>query len=75
MSDTEKICDSDVEVGDIASQFDENWRFLCVAVIEPNPVCRCLDKLMRDGYISKDQIFYKYFCIYCAPWGRKHLQH
>ena len=41
------ICDSDDEVVDNASQFDENWRFLCAADVEANPVCRRLDKLIR----------------------------
>ena len=53
MSDTKKICYSDVEVFDNASQFDQNWGFLCVADVQEDPVCRRLDKLKRDGYILK----------------------
>lgn len=60
VSNTEAICDSDLEVVGNASQFDENQRFLCFADVEVDPVCRRLDKLVRDGYISKVQIFYKY---------------
>ena len=51
--------DSDVSVDHI-NNFDENWRFLCVADVEADPVCRRLDKLIRDGEISKENILYKY---------------
>ena len=60
MSDTDTICDSEVDIADSIAEFDENWRFLCVADVEADPVCRRLDKLIRNGSISKDQIFYKY---------------
>ena len=45
---------------DNITEFDKNWRFLCAADVEADPVCRRLDKLIRNGNISKDQIFYKY---------------
>lgn len=60
LSDTEKICDSDVEVVHNALQFDKNWTFLFVTDVEEAPVCRCLDELIRDGFFLKDQIFYRY---------------
>ena len=60
MRDTDTICDSEVDIADSIAEFDENWRFLCVADVEADPVCRRLDKLIRNGSISKDQIFYKY---------------
>ena len=31
-----------------------------MADVEADPVCRRLDKLVRNGNISKNQIFYKY---------------
>ena len=52
--------DSEVDIVDNIAQFDKNWRLLCVADVEADPVCRRLDKLIRNGSISKDQIFYKY---------------
>ena len=60
MSDTDTVCDSQFDIVDNIAEFDENWRFLCVADVETGPVCRRLDKLIRNGNISKDQIFYKY---------------
>ena len=61
ISDTDSICDSEVDdVVDNRAKFDENWRFLCVSDVDANPVCRRLDKVIRNGNISKDQIFYKY---------------
>ena len=57
MSDTDTICDSEVDIADSIAEFDENWRFLCVADVEADPVCRRLDKLNGNGNISKDQIF------------------
>ena len=60
MSDTDTTCDSEVDIVDNIAEFDENWRFLCVADVEADPVCRRLDKLIRNGNISKDQVFYKY---------------
>ena len=60
MSDTDTICDSEVDIADSIAEFDENWRFLCVADVEADPVCRRLDKLIRNRNIAKDQIFYKY---------------
>ena len=50
MSDTDTICDSELDVVE----------FLYVADDETDPVCRRLDKLIRNGNISKDQISYKY---------------
>ena len=50
MSDTDTICDSELDIVE----------FLYVADDETDPVCRRLDKLIRNGNISKDQIFYKY---------------
>ena len=60
MSDNDSISGSEVDIVDNIAEFDENWRFLCVAEVEADPVCRRLDKLIRNGNISKDQIFYKY---------------
>ena len=60
MSDTDTICDSEVDIVNNIAEFDENWRFLCVADVKADPVYRRLDKLIRDGNISKDQPFYKY---------------
>ena len=31
MSDTDTICDSEVNIVDKIAEFEENWRFLCVA--------------------------------------------
>ena len=42
------------------AKFDNNWMFLYVADVEADPVGRRLDKLIRKGNISEDQIFYKY---------------
>ena len=51
------------------AKFDNNWMFLCVVDVEADPVDRRLDKLIRNGNISEDQIFYKYLDnmtqIYC----------
>ena len=60
MNDSDTIYDPEVDIVDNTAKFDENWRFLCVADVEADPVCRRLDKLIRNGSISKDQIFYKY---------------
>ena len=60
MSDIDTLCDSEVDIVDNVAEFDENWRFLCVADVEADPVCRRLDKLIINRNISKDQIFYKY---------------
>ena len=60
MSDTDTICDSEVDFVDNIAEFDKNWRFLCVADVEADPVCRRLYKLIRNRNISKDQIFYKH---------------
>ncbi|XP_066927834.1 uncharacterized protein [Clytia hemisphaerica] len=58
-SEPEVIYDSDVEIIDMYD-IDPNWRLLCIADVEADPVCKRLDKLIRDGHIRKDQIFYKY---------------
>ena len=60
ISDTDTICDSEVDDVVNRAKFNENWRFLCVSDVDANPVCRRLDKLIRNTNISKDQIFYKY---------------
>ena len=60
LSDTDTICNSEVDIVDNIVEFDKNWRLLCVADVDTDPVCRRLDKLIRNGNISKDQIFYKY---------------
>ena len=60
MSNTDTIGDSKVDIVDNIARFDKSWRFLWVADGEANPVCRRLDKLIRNGNISKDQISYKY---------------
>ena len=60
MSDTDTISGSEIDIVDNIAEFDENWRFLFVAEVEADPVCRQLDKLIRNGNISKNQIFYKY---------------
>ena len=60
LSDTDTICNSEVDIVDNIVECDKNWRFLCVADVDTDPVCRRLDKLIRNGNISKDQIFYKY---------------
>ena len=60
MSDTDTISGSEVDIVDNIAEFDENWRFLFVAEVKADPVGRRLDKLIRNGNISKDQIFYKY---------------
>ena len=59
-SDTDTICDSEIDIGDNIAGFDKNWRFLYVADVEADPVCRRLGKLIRNGNITKDQIFKKY---------------
>ena len=38
MSDTDTICDSEVDFADNIARFDENWRFLCAADVEADPV-------------------------------------
>ena len=60
LSDTDTICNSEVDIVDNIVECDKNWRFLYVADVDTDPVCRRLDKLIRNGNISKDQIFYKY---------------
>ena len=60
MSDIDTISGSEVDIVDNIAEFDENWRFLFVAEVKADLVCRRLDKLIRNGNISKDQIFYKY---------------
>lgn len=59
-SESETVCDSEVDVIADANEFDESWRFLAMTDVEADPVCRRLDKLIRDGQIPKDRIFYKY---------------
>ena len=56
-SDADTISDSEVDIVDNIAELEENWRFLSVADVEADSVCRRLDKLLRNGNISKDQIF------------------
>ena len=51
MSDTDTICNSEVDIVDNIAQFDKNWRFLCVAHVNTDPVCRRLDELIRNKNI------------------------
>ena len=60
MSDTDTICDSELDIVDDIAKFDKKQGYLYVADDETDPVCRRLDKLTRNGNISKDQMFYKY---------------
>ena len=53
MSDADTMCDFEVDIVDNIAEFYENWRFLCVADVKADPVCRRLDKLIRNGKISK----------------------
>ena len=60
---------------DNIAEFDESWRFLCVADVEADPVCRRLNKLIRNGNIAKDQIFYKYLDMTQIYYDSKHPCH
>ena len=60
MNDSDTIYDPEVDIVDNTAKFDKNWRFLCVADVQADPVCRRLDKLIRNRNILKHQIFYKY---------------
>ena len=60
VSDTNTICDSEVDIVDDIDDFYKNWTFFCVADVEADAVCKQLDKLIRNRNISKDQIFGKY---------------
>ena len=42
-----------VDIVDKIAEFYENWRFLLVADVEADSVCRRLGKLIRNGNISK----------------------
>ena len=53
MSDADTMCDFEVDIVDKIAEFYENWRFLRVADVKADPVCRRLDKLIRNGKISK----------------------
>ena len=53
MSDADTMCDFEDDIVDNIAEFYENWRFLRVADVKANPVCRRLDKLIRNGKISK----------------------
>ena len=54
MNDTDSICDSEVDIMDNIAEFDENWRFLCVADVEVDPVCRRLDKTnQKQKYLKR----------------------
>ena len=54
MSDTDTICDSEIDIVDNIAEFGENWTFLCVADVEADPVCRRLDKLVRKYFKRPD---------------------
>ena len=51
--------DSEIEVVD-TSGMDEDWRLITVTSAQADEVCITLDKLIRNGVISKQRIFYKY---------------
>ena len=51
--------DSEIEVVD-TSGMDEDWRLITVTSAQADEVCITLDKLIRNGVISKERIFYKY---------------
>ena len=53
MSDADTMCDFEDDIVDNIAEIYENWRFLRVADVKANPVCRRLDKLIRNGKISK----------------------
>ena len=65
MSDTDTICDSQVDIVDNIAKFDENWRFLCVADVETGPVCRRFDKLIRNGISRKTRFFTNIWTTRC----------
>ena len=48
INDSDTIYDPEVDIVDNTAKFDENWRFLCVADVEADPVYRRLDKLIRN---------------------------
>ena len=39
---------------------DEDWRLITVTTAQADEVCITLDKLIRNGVISKERLFYKY---------------
>ena len=53
MSDADTMRDFEDDIVDNIAEIYENWRFLRVADVKANPVCRRLDKLIRNGKISK----------------------
>ena len=57
MSDTDTISGSEVDIVDNIAEFDENWRFLFVAEVKADLVCRRLDKLIRNGKSQKTRFF------------------
>ena len=42
------------------SGMDEDWRLITVTTAQADEACITLDKLIRNGVISKERIFYKY---------------
>ena len=52
--------DSDYDVIDDPSEYDNDWRCLSVAVNDIDSVCRRLDTFIKSGTISKNEILYKY---------------
>ena len=51
---------SEIEVVD-TGRMDEDWRLIIVTTAQADEVCITLDKLILNGLISKERIFYKYF--------------
>ncbi len=56
----ENISHIDSEIVGNVSDFDPDWRFIAVTVEEADPICKRLNRLIKDGRISKNKIFYKY---------------
>ena len=60
LSEQDTDIDSDVEILGNSSEFDSDWRVIGLAVEEADPMCKCLNRLIKAGKIPKDRIFYKY---------------
>ena len=52
--------DSEIEVVDTSGMV-EDWCLITVTTAQADDVCITLDKVIRNGVISKERIFYKYF--------------
>ena len=50
--------DSEIEVVE-TSGMDEDWRLVADTTAQTDEACIALDKLIRNGVISKERIFYK----------------